>query len=76
MLVLMIRERVDFKLLDSDDIMERLNTHEEQVEEKRDLYDSSYQKSNTLKFVVESSSEYNADVDSDDPESTTRISRW
>ena len=34
-LVLMIKERPDFKLLDSADIMERLNTHEEQEEEKR-----------------------------------------
>lgn len=36
-LVLMIKERADFKLLDSADIMERLNTFEEQEEEKRDL---------------------------------------
>ena len=41
-LVLMIKERPNFKLLDSADIMVRLNTHEEQEEEKRDLYGSSY----------------------------------
>lgn len=35
-LVLIIRERFDFKVLDSADIMERLNTQEEQEEEKRE----------------------------------------
>jgi hypothetical protein len=37
----MIRERPDFKTLDSADIMERLNTQEEQEEDKRDLYGSN-----------------------------------
>ena len=32
MLVLMIREHPDFKSLNSVDVMERLNTHEEQEE--------------------------------------------
>lgn len=72
MLVLMIRERVDFKLLDSDDIMERLNTHEEQEEEKRDPYGSSYQKSHMLKAMAESSLEDNAEEDSNDPESISQ----
>jgi hypothetical protein len=52
--------------------MERLNTHEEQEEEKRDLYGSSLRKRHALKAVAESSSEGNADEDSDDPE---RISK-
>ena len=52
--------------------MERLNTHEEQEEEKRDLYGSSHRKSHALKAVAESSSEGNAEEDSDDPE---RISK-
>jgi len=67
-LVLMIRERPDFKVLDSADIMERLNTHEEQEEEKRDLYGSSHRKSHALKAGPDSSSEGNADEDSDDTE--------
>jgi hypothetical protein len=71
-LVLMIRERANFKVLDSADIMERLNTHEEQEEEKRDLYGSSHRKSHALKAMAESSSEDNAEEDSDDPE---RISK-
>jgi hypothetical protein len=52
--------------------MERLNTHEEQEEEKRDLYGSSHRKNHALKAVAESSSEGNAEEDSDDPE---RISK-
>jgi hypothetical protein len=68
----MIREHVDFKVLDSADIMERLNTHEEQEEEKRDLYGSSYNKNHALKAVAESSSEENGEEYSDDLE---RISK-
>src|SRR3990170_1914553 len=71
-LVLMIRERPDFKNIDSADIMERLNTHEEQEEEKRDLYGSSHRKCHALKAVAESSLEGNAKEDLDDPE---RISK-
>ena len=63
----MIRERADFKTLDFADIMEILNTHEEQ-EEKRDLYGSSQRKNHALKVVADSSSDGNADEDSDDPE--------
>jgi hypothetical protein len=48
--------------------MERLNTHEEQEEEKRDLYGSSHRKSHALKAAANSSSEGNVDEDSDDPE--------
>ena len=68
----MIKEWADFKVLDSVDIMERLNTHEEQEEEKRDLYGSSHRKSHALKADADSSSEGNADEDSDD---TERISK-
>src|SRR3989337_4350936 len=71
-LVLMIRERADFKVLDSADIMERLNTHEEQEEEKRDMYGSSYKKNHALYAAAESSAEENGEEDSDDPE---RISK-
>jgi hypothetical protein len=71
-LVLMIRERADFKVLNSADIMERLNTHEQQEEEKRDLYGSSHRKSHALKADADSSSEENPDEDSDD---TERISK-
>src|SRR3989337_2185182 len=67
-LVLMIRERADFKVLDSADIMERLNTHEEQEEEKRDLYGSSQRKTHALKPAADSSSDGNVKEDSDDPE--------
>jgi hypothetical protein len=63
----MIRERADFQNLDSADIMERPNTHEEQEEEKRDLYGSSQRKNHALKAVADSSSDGNAKEDSDDP---------
>nr|XP_040258676.1 uncharacterized protein LOC120975981 [Aegilops tauschii subsp. strangulata] len=55
-LVLMIHERGDFKTLDFVDIMERLNTHEEHEEEKRDIYGSSHRKSHALKVVRKGSS--------------------
>jgi hypothetical protein len=64
----MIRECANFKVLDSADIMERLNTHEEHEEEKRDLYGSSYKKNHALKAVAESFSKENDEEDSDDPE--------
>ena len=41
-LALMIQERPDYKSLDPADILERLNTHEFQQAEKRDMYDPSY----------------------------------
>ena len=62
----MIREWADFKALDSADIMERLNTHEEQEEEKRDLYGLGNRKSHALKVVADSSSEGNAAEDLDE----------
>ena len=40
-LALMIQERPDFKTLDPSDILERLNTHEFQLSEKRDIYGSN-----------------------------------
>jgi hypothetical protein len=52
--------------------MERLNTHEEQEEEKRDLYGTNHKKNHALKVVAESSAEENGEEDSDDPE---RISK-
>nr|XP_020199557.1 uncharacterized protein LOC109785370 [Aegilops tauschii subsp. strangulata] len=65
----MIHEQADFKTLDSADIMERLNTHEEQEEEKRDLYGLSQRKNHALKAVPNSSSDGNVEEDLDDPES-------
>ena len=64
----MIHERTDFKTLDSADIMERLNTHDKQEEEKRDLHGSTQRKNHALKAVVDSSSDGNVEEDSDDPE--------
>ncbi|XP_073360401.1 uncharacterized protein [Aegilops tauschii subsp. strangulata] len=48
--------------------MERLNTHVEQEEEKIDLYGSSQRKNHALKAIADSSSDGNAEEDSDDPE--------
>lgn len=59
-LVLMIWEQADLKNLDSADIMERLNIHEEQQKEKRDLYGSSHHKNHDRKAMADSSSEGNA----------------
>ena len=56
-LALMIQERGDYKSLDPADILERLNTHEFQLAEKRDLYGLSYGRSRTLKAKVVSKSE-------------------
>ena len=67
----MIRECPDFKTLDSADIMESLNTHEEREEEKRDLYGSN-KKNHALNAAAESSPEEIGEEDSDDPE---RISK-
>nr|XP_020155476.1 microfibrillar-associated protein 1-like [Aegilops tauschii subsp. strangulata] len=64
----MIRERPNFMSLTSVDVMEKLNTHEEQEEGKRDLYGSSECKNHALKIVADSSSDGNAEEDSDDPE--------
>ena len=54
--------------------MERLNTHEEQEEEKRDLYGLGHRKSHALKVVADSSSEGNADEDLDEQKGSTKIS--
>ena len=59
----MIQERRDYKLLDPADILERLNTHEFQQEEKRDLYGPSYSRPRVLKARAISSSE---EEDTDD----------
>ena len=53
----MIQECGDYKSLDPADILERLNTHEFQLAEKRDLYGPSYGRSRTLKAKVVSKSE-------------------
>ena len=54
--VLMIQERADYKMLDSAYILGRLNTHEFQQEEKRDLYGPSYSRPRALKAKAISSS--------------------
>nr|AAN37404.1 zinc finger protein [Triticum aestivum] len=53
----MIQERGDYKSLDPADILERLNTHEFQLDEKRDIYGSSYGRSCALKAKEVSESE-------------------
>ena len=53
----MIQERADYKSLDPADILERLNTHEFQLAEKRDLYGSRYGRSRALKAKAVSESE-------------------
>ncbi|XP_073361819.1 uncharacterized protein [Aegilops tauschii subsp. strangulata] len=53
----MIQECGDYKSLDPADILERLNTHEFQLAEKRDLYGSSYGRSRALKAKAVSESE-------------------
>ena len=45
----MIQERGDYKSLDPADILERLNTPEFQLAEKRDLNGSSYGRTRALK---------------------------
>ena len=52
----MIQEQADYKSLDPANILERLNTHEFQLAEKRDLYGSSYGRSRALKAKVVSES--------------------
>ncbi|XP_073360127.1 uncharacterized protein [Aegilops tauschii subsp. strangulata] len=53
----MIQERGDYKSFDPADILERLNTHEFQLAEKRDLYGPSYGTSHALKAKAVSESE-------------------
>jgi hypothetical protein len=48
-LALMIQERPYYKYLDPADILERLNTHEFQQAEKRDMYGPSYGRPRALK---------------------------
>ena len=56
-LALMIQECADQKSLDPADILERLNTHEFQLAEKRDLYGPSFGRSRALKAKAISESE-------------------
>ena len=67
-LALMIQERPDFKTLDPSDILERLNTHEFQLSEKRDIYGPNYGRTRALKAKVVSSSEEESNCSSGDPE--------
>ena len=68
-LVLMIQERADYKMLDPADILERLNTHEFQQEENRDLYGPSYSRPRALKAkAISSSEEEDSDCSIGDPE--------
>src|SRR3954469_24304737 len=52
----MIQERADYKSLDPIDILERLHTHKFQLDEKRDLYGSSYGRSRARKAKAVSES--------------------
>ena len=65
----MIQERGDYKSLDPADILERLNTHEFHLAEKRDLYGPSYGRSRAVKAkaVFESDGE-DSDSSLGDPE--------
>ena len=56
-LALMTQERADYKSLDPADILERLNTREFQLAEKRDLYGPRYGRSRALKAKAVSESE-------------------
>ena len=68
-LALMIQERPDFKTLDPSDILERLNTHEYQLSEKRDIYGPNYGRTRAFKAkAAASSSEEESDCSSGDPE--------
>uniref|UniRef100_A0A8I6XYY8 CCHC-type domain-containing protein n=1 Tax=Hordeum vulgare subsp. vulgare TaxID=112509 RepID=A0A8I6XYY8_HORVV len=65
----MIQERPDYKMLDPADILERLNTHEFQQEEKKDLYGPSYSRPRALKArAISSSKEEDSDDSIGDPE--------
>ena len=64
----MIQERTNFKTLDPSDILERLNTHEFQLSEKRYIYVPNYGQTRALKAKVVCSSEEESDYSSDDLE--------
>ena len=65
----MIQERPDFKTLDPPDILERLNTHEYQLSEKRDIYGPNYSRTHALKAKAAASScGEESDCTSGDPE--------
>ena len=67
-LALMIQECPDFKKLDPSNILERLNTHEFQLFEKRDIYGPNYGQNRALKAKAASSSEEESDCSSGDLE--------
>ena len=67
-LALMIQERADYKSLDPADILERVNTHEFQLAEKRDLYGSSYGRTRALKAKAISESNEDSGSSLGDPE--------
>ena len=75
-LALMIQERPDYKSLDPADILERLNTHEFQQAEKRDMYGPSYGRPRALKAKAKakeiSSSEEESDCSSGEAEEIGR----
>ena len=72
-LALMIQECPDFKILDPSDILERLNTHEYQLSEKRHIYGPNYGQTRALKAkAAASSSGEEFDCNSDDPEDMER----
>ena len=52
----MIQERPDIKTLDPSDILERFNTREFQLSEKRDIYGPNYGRTRALKAKAAASS--------------------
>ena len=68
----MIQERPDYKTLDPSDILERLNIHEFQLSEKRDIYGPNYGRTRALKAKVVSSSKEESDCSSGDPGDISR----
>ena len=68
----MMQECPNFRDLDPSDILERLNTHEFQLSEKRGIYGPNYGRSRALKAKAVSSSEEESDSSSDDPEDIGR----
>lgn len=56
-LVLMIQERPNYKNIAPTDVLERLNTYELQLDEKRELYGSTSQRNHALKATTDSSFE-------------------
>src|SRR3954468_13987297 len=71
-LSMMIEERPDFKTLDPADILERLNSHELKLSEKRELYGTTPKVRALKDKARKTSSDEESEADSDDPEALSR----